>query len=67
MRRVRKTVFHAQFHAVLVQGREARTSDDLGVNLMEALYTLYKFNKGKAVKRGLKKGLEEGVKQWLDF
>ena len=22
---------------------------------------------GKAVKRGLKKGLEEGVKQWLDF
>ena len=22
---------------------------------------------GKAVKRGLKKGLEDGVKQWLDF
>ena len=32
-------VDHAQFHAVLEQGREARTGDDLGVHLMEALYT----------------------------
>ena len=37
-----------------------RTSDNLGVQLMEALYTAIR-------KRGLKKGLEEGVKQWLDF
>ena len=32
----------AQFHAVLEQGREARTSDDLGVQLMEALYKAIK-------------------------
>ena len=38
-RRWRDTVDHAQFHAVLEQGREARTGDDLGVHLMEALYT----------------------------
>ena len=33
----RNIVDHAQFHAVLEQGREARTNDDLGVQLMEAL------------------------------
>ena len=35
----RNIVHHTQFHAVLEQGREARTSDDLCVHLMEALYT----------------------------
>ena len=34
----RNIVDHAQFHAVLEQQREARTSDDLGVQLMEAPY-----------------------------
>ena len=34
----RNIVDHTQFHAVLEQGREAKTSDDLGVHLMEALY-----------------------------
>ena len=38
-RRWRETVNHAQFHAVLVQHRDARASDNLGVHLMEALYT----------------------------
>ena len=38
-RRWRDTVDHTRFHAVLEQGREARTGDDLGVHLMEALYT----------------------------
>ena len=38
-RRWRDVVDHAQFHAVLEQGREARTSDNLGVHLMEALYS----------------------------
>ena len=38
-RRWRDTVDHTQFHAVLEQQREARPSDDLGVHLMEALYT----------------------------
>ena len=38
----RNIVDHAQFHAVLEQGREARTSDDLGVHLMEALYKAIK-------------------------
>ena len=35
----RETVNHAQFHAVLVQHRDARASDNLGVHLMEALYS----------------------------
>ena len=38
-RRWRDIVDHAQFHAVLEQGREATPGDDLGVHLMEALYT----------------------------
>ena len=38
-RRWRETVDHAQFHAILEQAREARPSDDIGVQLMEALYT----------------------------
>ena len=38
----RNIVDHRQFHTVLEQGREARTSDDLGVHLMEALYTAIK-------------------------
>ena len=38
-RRWRETVDHTQFHAELVQHREARSSDNLGVHLMEALYT----------------------------
>ena len=38
-RRWRDTVDHAQFHAHLEQAREARRGDDLGVQLMEALYT----------------------------
>ena len=38
-RRWRNIVDHAQFHAVLDQAREARPGDDLGVHLMEALYT----------------------------
>ena len=38
-RRWRNVVDHAQFHAVLNQAREARPGDDLGVQLMEALYT----------------------------
>ena len=38
-RRWRDIVDHTQFHAVLEQPREARTGDDIGVQLMEALYT----------------------------
>ena len=38
-RRWRDTVDHSQFHAILDQAREARPGDDLGVQLMEALYT----------------------------
>ena len=38
-RRWRETVDHSQFQAVLRQHREARGSDNLGVNLMEALYS----------------------------
>ena len=38
-RRWRDTVDHAQFHAILEQPREARPGDNLGVQLMEALYT----------------------------
>ena len=38
-RRWRETVNHSQFHAVLEQHREARTGDNLGVHLMEALYS----------------------------
>ena len=38
-RRWRDTVDHTQFHARLEQGREARTGDDISVQLMEALYT----------------------------
>ena len=38
-RRWRDTVDHSQFHAILEQDREARPGDDLGVQLMEALYT----------------------------
>ena len=38
-RRWRETVDHTQFHAVLVQHRDARTTDNLGVHLMEALYS----------------------------
>ena len=38
-RRWRNVLDHSQFHAVLEQQREARTSDNLGVQLMEALYT----------------------------
>ena len=38
-RRWRDTVDHAQFHAHLEQAREARRGDNLGVQLMEALYT----------------------------
>ena len=38
-RRWRETVDHTQFHAELVQHREARSSDNLGVHLMEALYS----------------------------
>ena len=38
-RRWRDTVDHAQFHAILEQQREARPGDNLGVQLMEALYT----------------------------
>ena len=38
-RRWRDTVDHSQFHAVLEHAREARPGDDLGVQLMEALYT----------------------------
>ena len=34
----RNIVDHTQFHAVLEQGREAIPGDDLGVQLMEALY-----------------------------
>ena len=37
-RRWRETVEHAQYHAVLEQHREARSTDNLGVHLMEALY-----------------------------
>ena len=37
-RRWRETVDHTQFHAELVQHREARNTDNLGVHLMEALY-----------------------------
>ena len=37
--RWRETVDHSRFHAVLEQHREARTTDNLGVQLMEALYT----------------------------
>ena len=37
-RRWRETVDHSQYHAVLEQHREARSTDNLGVNLMEALY-----------------------------
>ena len=38
-RRWRDTVDHSQFHAILDQAREARPGDDLGVQLMEALYS----------------------------
>ena len=38
-RRWRNTVDHAQFHAVLEQIRDPTDSDNLGVHLMEALYT----------------------------
>ena len=38
-RRWRDTVDHSQFHAHLEQGRDATPGDDLGVHLMEALYT----------------------------
>ena len=38
-RRWRETVDHTQYHAVLNQHREARTTDNLGVHLMEALYS----------------------------
>ena len=38
MRRVQKTVFHAQ----LQQHRETRSSDNLGVHLTEALYKAIK-------------------------
>ena len=38
-RRWRETVDHSQYHAVLNQHREARSSDNLGVHLMEALYS----------------------------
>ena len=41
-RQWRNIVDHTQFHAVLEQGREARTSDNLGVHLMEALYKAIK-------------------------
>ena len=37
-RRWRDTVDHTQFHAVLEQPREATDRDDIGVQLMEALY-----------------------------
>ena len=37
--RWRDTVDHAQFHAILEQPHEARPGDNLGVQLMEALYT----------------------------
>ena len=37
-RRWRDVVDHTQYHAVLEQGRDARTGDDIGVQLMEALY-----------------------------
>ena len=43
-RRWRDTVDHAQYHAVLEQHREARTSDNLGVHLMEALYNAIRDN-----------------------
>ena len=38
-RRWRDVVDHTQFHAYLEQLRDARSTDDLGVQLMEALYT----------------------------
>ena len=38
-RRWRDTVDHSQYHAVLNQHREARNTDNLGVHLMEALYS----------------------------
>ena len=38
-RRWRDTVDHSQYHAVLRQHREARSNDNLGVHLMEALYS----------------------------
>ena len=38
-RRWRDVVDHAQFHAILEQAREARPGDNLGVQLMEALYS----------------------------
>ena len=38
-RRWRETVDHSQYHAVLNQHREARNTDNLGVYLMEALYS----------------------------
>ena len=38
-KRWRETVHHTQFHAYLEQLRDARSSDDSGVHLMEALYT----------------------------
>ena len=38
-RRWRDVVDHTQFHAYLEQLRDARSSDDIGVQLMEALYT----------------------------
>ena len=37
--RWRETVDHTQYHAVLEQQREARPGDNLGVHLMEALYS----------------------------
>ena len=37
-RRWRETVHHTQFHARLEQPREATPGDDIGVQLMEALY-----------------------------
>ena len=38
-RRWRNIVDHAQYHAILEQAREARPGDNLGVQLMEALYS----------------------------
>ena len=38
-RRWRETVDHAQYHAVLDQPRDATPGDNIGVELMEALYT----------------------------
>ena len=60
-RRWGDTVDHSQFHTVLEQAREARPGDDLGVQLMEALYTAIRGQKEERALRHCPVPQHEGL------